>query len=93
MLAKKNEDIGKAYDILMVMSKNEKARLAYEAREAEIHDQATREKTAKEDGIKEKAIEDAINFLKLGVNEETVSKGTGLSLEKVLELKYKANSK
>jgi hypothetical protein len=31
--------------------------------------------------------EDAINFLRLGVNEEIVSKGTGLSIEKVQELK------
>jgi predicted transposase/invertase (TIGR01784 family) len=31
--------------------------------------------------------EDALNFLKLGVSEEIVAKGTGLSLKRVLELK------
>jgi len=51
LLATKNSDIGKAYDILTIMSKDENARMAYEAREAEIHDQATREKTAREEGI------------------------------------------
>ena len=33
------------------MSKDEKVRMAYEAREAEIHDQMTRIKTAREEGI------------------------------------------
>ena len=32
------------------------------------------------------AIENAINFLKLGVDVETVAKGTGLSIEKIREL-------
>ncbi|MDP4146317.1 MAG: Rpn family recombination-promoting nuclease/putative transposase [Bacillota bacterium] len=35
--------------------------------------------------------EDALNFLKLGVSEEIVAKGTGLSLKRVLELKGKLN--
>ena len=95
MLAQKNEEIGKAYDQLQVMSKNEKARMSYEAREAEIHDQMTRIKTVKEEGIsiviekgtKNKAIEDASNFLKLGVSEEIVAKGTELSVERVSEIK------
>ncbi len=91
MLAQKNEEIGKAYNQLQVMSKNENARMGYEARKAEIHDQMTRIKTAKEEGItigiENKAIEDALNFLKLGVSEEIVAKGTGLSVERVAEIK------
>jgi hypothetical protein len=35
--------------------------------------------------------EDALNFLKLGISEEIVAKGTGLSLKRVLELKGKLN--
>ena len=89
MLAKKNKDIGKAYDILTVMSKNEKARMAYEAREAEIHDQATREKIAREEGATEKAIKVAENFLKMGIAVDQVAKGSELSIEKVLEIKKK----
>ncbi len=97
MIALKNKSIRKAYDELQVISKDEKARFAYESREAEIHDNVTRIKSAseksrkegKEEGVTEKAIEDATNFLKLGISEEMVAKGTGLTIEKVLELKKK----
>ena len=40
-------------------------------------------------GIEQGKIEDAENFLKLGVSEEIVSKGTGISIEKVREIKRK----
>jgi predicted transposase YdaD len=43
----------------------------------------------REEGATEKAIEAAINFLRLGVNEEIVAKGTGIPIEKVIELKKK----
>jgi len=87
MLAGKNKDIKKAYDLLQIISKDEKARMLYEARYAEISDQKTRLKSAEEKGIAKKAIEDATNFLRLGVSEEIVAEGTGLPIEKVLELK------
>ena len=97
MLAQKNEEIGKAYDDLQVMSKDEKARMSYEAREAEIHDQITRIKTAKEEGItigiekgeNSKAIKVAENFLKMGFTVEEVAKGSELAIDKVLEIKNK----
>ena len=43
----------------------------------------------REEGALEKAIETATNFLKLGISEEIVANGTGLSIEKVSELKKK----
>jgi predicted transposase/invertase (TIGR01784 family) len=101
MLAEKNKDIKKAYDLLQIISKDEKARMLYDARQAEISDQLTRIKSAeekgrekgreegREEGATEKAIEAAINFLRLGVNEEIVAKGTGIPIEKVIELKKK----
>ncbi|WP_333888199.1 Rpn family recombination-promoting nuclease/putative transposase [Clostridium sp.] len=93
MLAEKNKDIKKAYDLLQIISKDEKARMLYEAKYAEISDQRTRMKSAEEKGRKEgaaeKAEENAVNFLRLGVNEEVVAKGTGLSLDRVMELKKK----
>ena len=46
MLATKNKDIGNAFDLLKIISKDEKARMAYEAREAELMDQRTRVKSA-----------------------------------------------
>lgn len=83
MLAEKNKDIKKAYDLLQIISKDEKAKMLYESKQAEISDQLTRIKSAQEKG----KLEDVINFLKLGVNEEIVARGTGLSVEKVLEIK------
>ena len=91
MLSEKNKDIKKAYDLLQIISKDEKARMLYEARQAEISDQLTRLKSAEEKGIEKgenrKAIENATNFLKLGISEEIVSKGTGIPIEKVIEIK------
>ena len=46
-------DIEKAYEMLEIMSKSKEKRMAYEARQAEIMDQRTREKIAKEQGIKQ----------------------------------------
>lgn len=94
MLANKNKDIKKAYDYLTVVSKDEKSRMAYEAREAEIHDQMTRIKTAEEKGRKEgraegereKSIIIAKNLLSMGMDILTVVKATGLDeveIEKV----------
>lgn len=53
MLSKENPDIKQAYDILQIMSKDKAERMAYEARQAEIMDQRTREKTAREAGKRE----------------------------------------
>ena len=50
MLAEKNQDIKKAYDLLQIISKDEKARMLYEAREAERRDQITWMKSAKDEG-------------------------------------------
>jgi len=92
-------DIKKAFDLLQIISKDEKARMLYEARQAEISDQLTRLKSAEERGIQagmergmergasEKAIEAATNLLKLGVSTDVIVSGIGLSIEEVLELK------
>lgn len=50
MLAEKNKDIKKAYDLLHIISKDEKAKIRYQARLAEISDQLTRLKSAEEKG-------------------------------------------
>ncbi|APC42712.1 hypothetical protein A7L45_14270 [Clostridium estertheticum subsp. estertheticum] len=82
MLAEKNKDIKKAYGLLQTISKDKKARMLYESRQAEISDQLTRIKSAEEKGI-----ENAINFLKLGISEEIGAKGTGVPIEKIIEIK------
>ena len=103
MLAEKNEKIRKAYNILEVISKDDKARVAYESREAELHDQMTRLKSAKEEGIKEgikkgikeglkeATIKNAKNFLIMGLDIDMVAKGTGLSVEEVQKIKKELN--
>ena len=42
MLAAKNIDIGNAFNVLEIMSREESKRMAYEARQAELMDQRTR---------------------------------------------------
>ncbi|WP_077393811.1 Rpn family recombination-promoting nuclease/putative transposase [Clostridium saccharobutylicum] len=107
MLAEKNEKIRKAYNILEVISKDDKARAAYESREAELHDQMTRLKSAKEEGIKEgiktgiktgikeglkeATIKNAKNFLIMGLDVDIVAKGTGLSVEEVQKINEELN--
>uniref|UniRef100_UPI00257A191E Rpn family recombination-promoting nuclease/putative transposase n=1 Tax=Clostridium sp. UBA1652 TaxID=1946348 RepID=UPI00257A191E len=91
MLAKKNDKIKKAYSILEVISKDDIKRAAYEAREAELHDQMTRLKSAREEGIKEgikeATVKNARNFLLMGLDLDIVAKGTGLTIEEVKAIK------
>lgn len=93
MLAEKNKDIKKAYDLLQIISKDEKARMLYEARQAEISDQLTRIKSAeqkgREEGATEKALRVAENLLKMGLNVEQIATAAELPMEKVIELKKK----
>ena len=83
MLAEKNKDIKKAYDLLQIRSKDEKARMLYEARQAEISDQLTRIKAAEEKGVL-RVVE---NLLKMGLNVEQISIAAEISVERVLEIK------
>jgi len=87
MLAEKNRDIKRAYGLLQVISKDKKARMLYESMQAAISDERTRIKSATEQGESKRALEDAMNFLKVGISEEIVAKGTGLPIEKVIEIK------
>ena len=68
------------------MSNDEKSRMAYEAREAEIHDQMTRIKTAREEGREEGKIEMAKNLLKLGIDIEKIAVATNLAKDEVYKL-------
>lgn len=105
MLAKKNKDIKKAYDLLQIISKDEKARMLYEAEQAEISDQLTRIKSAEEKGIKKgiaqgitQGITQGINQGKIKMAEKMLRRGdsiddivdiTELTREEILELKKK----
>lgn len=89
VLAEKNKDIKMAYNLLKVISKDEKARMLYEAKYAEISDQRTRIKSAEEKGAIEKALKVAENLLLMGINIEQIASATELPMEKVIELKKK----
>lgn len=84
MLAEKNKDIKKAYDLLQIISKDEKARMLYEARQAEISDQLTRIKSAEEKVV----IRVVENLLKMGMKAEDIAVAE-ISLEKVIQIKNK----
>ena len=87
MLAEKNKDIKKAYDLLQIISKDEKARMLYESRQAEISDQLTRIKFAEEKGANDKGVRVAENLLRMGLNIEQVSSAAEISIEKVKQIK------
>ena len=87
MLAEKNKDIKKAYDLLQIISKDEKARMLYDAREAELRDQLTRIETAENKGKAEGKAEVAKNLLDLGMEISKVAKATGMTEDKVKVLK------
>ena len=94
MLAEQNENIKVAYEILQRVSRSKEARAAYEARQAEIMDQMTREKSAEkkgvllgiEQGIQQEKISLAKNALLMNLSIEQVVALTGLSKEKIKEL-------
>ncbi|MEQ8199553.1 MAG: DUF4351 domain-containing protein [Clostridiaceae bacterium] len=85
MLAKKNENIKSAYHILQKMSRNKEARMAYEARQAEIMDQLTREKTAKEEGMAEGIVKGRMEGI-----VEGIAKGKAEVLIKQIIRKFKS---
>lgn len=98
-MAKVNPKIDKAVNVLETMCQDKKARAEYLSREMALHDEATRIEEAMEEGYEkgveqgieqgiEKAnINNALNLLKLGVEESIISQATGLSIEKIKELK------
>jgi predicted transposase/invertase (TIGR01784 family) len=105
VLRMENSAINKAITVLDTLSRDpDTVRLA-ELRMKKLLDEKSMMEGAKEEGEIEGVLkgkiegkieakeEDAISFLKLGVSEEIISKGTGLNIEKIKELKEKLLSK
>jgi len=61
--------------------------LVFSLREAELHDEMPRLKSAREEGTHDTAK----NFLILGLDVDMVAKGTGLSIEVVEKIKKELN--
>ena len=96
MIAEKNNEIKKAYNVLQVISKDDEARALYLAREMALHDEATRIEEAEErgkiEGIKEGVMNIASNLLKMGVDEEAIIKATGLDTDVIKRLREEINT-
>ncbi len=87
MLAQKNHDIGKAFDLLQIISQDQNKRMAYEARQAEIMDQRTRilEATRKgeEKGVKIGVKQVAKKMLESNMPMDQILILTGLTHEEI----------
>ena len=68
------------------MSNNDEERALYEMRANALRDKISSLSSAKEEGEKKKAIEIAENLLDI-LDDETIAIKTGLSIEKVKELR------
>jgi predicted transposase/invertase (TIGR01784 family) len=94
MPAAKNKDIGNAFDVLKIISNDKKARMAYEAREAELMDQRTRIKSAftkgkdegKAEGKVEGKAEIILALLSRGMGVEEVASIAGMDIIGVIEI-------
>jgi len=85
MLAKKNKEINKAYDLLKKMSDNKQERYLYEQRQAAISDELTRVEESYEKGWvggKEEGKEEVIKVMKKkGMTDEEISEITDIDIE------------
>jgi predicted transposase/invertase (TIGR01784 family) len=90
VLIDQNEYFKKVMDRYKYFASDEQARLAYEARQKFLHDQASYLADAKdagwEEGREEGKLEVARNLLALGLPAEQVVQATGLSIEEVEDL-------
>ncbi|KYH23747.1 hypothetical protein CLTEP_28290 [Clostridium tepidiprofundi DSM 19306] len=98
-----DKDIKRVEERLEYLSSDAKTIEIYKAREKSLHERANMISSAREEGIKEgiekgikKGIEKGIkegifktakNLLVMGMDEDTVSKATGLSVEEIKNLK------
>ena len=81
-VAKTNDNIDKAFEILENISLSKEERALYLSREMAIHDEATKLDEAK----KEAKLEVAKNLLDI-LDDETISIKTGIDIDKIRELR------
>ncbi len=90
MLADRNEYLEAAYSHLQVISQDENKRMEYEARQKAIRDYnegmlESHERGLKQ-GWKEGVVGVAKKLLAMGLDLDTISKGTGLTIEQIQNL-------
>jgi hypothetical protein len=86
MLATKDPSIKKTVDILKQLSADDKARLAYEAREKAIRDELAKMHGAYSKGQQETRLEIAQKLLAYGIALEIIAESSGLSIDEVQAL-------
>lgn len=86
-LAEKELMLKKAMDTLEFLSQDAAARLAYDARMKALSDEHSRIESAEEKGRSETSKEIAIKLLDRGIDLQTISDATGLSLEEIKGLR------
>ncbi len=95
MLSKKGPEIVEAFEVLKVVSSNEETRRDAEIRIKAMSDKASSLAGAKEEGLQQGLhqgtiqgkLEIILNMAKNQLDEETISKLTGISLEEIKEMK------
>lgn len=85
-MAKEDEYIDEAFEMLKHMSADEQKRLEYEAREKAIRDYNSQMHSMFADGEKQGAVKIIKNMLKKGKSPEEIADLTGESLENVLSI-------
>ena len=91
MLADKNKNINKAYEVLKVLSKDEDARAQYLSREMALHDEVTRLNYAIKKGLAEgmekgerkNAVKVARNMIDRGMDTTLIAELTGLTYAEI----------
>ena len=86
-IAMSEPSIKKALEYQNYFMHDEKLRYKYELQEKAIRDYNSSMRAFKQEGIQENKIQNAINFLKLGIDIETVAKGVNLSIEEIKKIK------
>lgn len=84
-LVEKKPMLKKAMDTLEFLSQDAAARMAYDARMKALSDEHSRIESAEEKGRSETSKEIAIKLLDRGIDLQTISDATGLSLEEIKE--------
>lgn len=95
MLSKKVPEIIEAFEVLKVVSSNEETRRDAEIRIKAMSDKASSLAGAKEEGLKQGIqqgtiqgkLEIILNMIKNQLDDETISRLTGISLEEIKEMK------
>ena len=85
-LAGRDEYLKAAYNQLQLISQDENKRMEYEARQKAIRDYNEGMLESHERGLKEGVVGVAKKLLAMGLDLDTISKGTGLTVEQIQKL-------